>query len=591
MTIDTLGGMMNRFRRGTALCVAVIALLATVLPTASAQPADRASDDLPFTDLVPGAFYVEPVRWAVANNITDGISPTEFGPRVTASRAQALTFLWRLNGEPEPEQTGFFDDVSDRAWFNKSAHWALEQGITYGIGGTAEAPTTTFAPSRPMTRAQFVALLWRLEGFPTTTLPAGFVDIPDTAFFRGAADWAAQRGIAAGDILNFNGANTLNRGQAVTFLKRFADNPLTDIDAPNYSGRGPFDVGLREETVTVPALASQDGPNPDLEVFIQLYYPVDASDVSDREPLTVVSSAPALGPPGSALRTSVENLASVLIQDLPVNFYPDAPLASSGPHPVVVSSHGAFGDPRYVADHLSHIASWGYIVMAPSHPQRNLQGFFDRPAGGNPIADVLAGLDLVDTLGNNPEDVFFGGVDTSAIAGEGHSAGAGTLQALVANDDRGPDVVGLIGHATAIRDLNRDVPVLLLPGERDQVIALPGIEEAYQTLAAPRQLIVLANAGHNPVLDICAPLRAVGGISQFPLLSFLSFLAEDGCLDGYTLPGVSTAALRHATVAQLQWNFGTDPTPAALSETFLRQQFPAAIGEVLTDLGGITEDN
>lgn len=54
-----------------------------------------------FTDVPHGTYYEDAVDWAVANGITSGTSGMEFSPDETCTRAQAVTFLWRANGQPD----------------------------------------------------------------------------------------------------------------------------------------------------------------------------------------------------------------------------------------------------------------------------------------------------------------------------------------------------------------------------------------------------------------------------------------------------------------------------------------------------------
>lgn len=49
----------------------------------------------PFTDVPADSFYYYPVLWALENNITNGLSATEFGPTAACNRAQVVTFLYR----------------------------------------------------------------------------------------------------------------------------------------------------------------------------------------------------------------------------------------------------------------------------------------------------------------------------------------------------------------------------------------------------------------------------------------------------------------------------------------------------------------
>lgn len=575
-----------------------IAMLATVIPVAAAPVAaaplgaqqaqagpaanDSAVTAASFTDVPPNAYFADAVAWAVLNGVTTGTSGDQFSPGGITNRAMAIVFLWRLAGSPIPtidtDGDRHFTDVPDSAYFTRAAQWAFEQGITFGINGTAEQPTMVFGGSRPMTRAQFVTILWRLRGQPVIAGSAGFTDLTAPGFFADAANWAANRGITAGTTLRFNGGGPLTRGQAVTFLNRFDDDQPTNIAGSDYSQRGTFEVGLRNFTVE--------------DAFVQVYYPVDADDAVGRTPTTRLSSANALGPQESAFRRFVESNAAALIQQLPVRYFPQAPISDAGPFNVVLSSHGFSGDPRYVADHLSHIASWGYVVAAPSHPSRNLQtignGFLGGPQppdASTSITELRKTLDMLDERNLNPDDNFHQAIDTSVVAAEGHSAGAGSITGLLASD-RGGDVRTLIGHATRLQNLSRDVPVLLVPGELDRVIATAGIVTAYETaLNPPKQLVEIARGGHNPVLDICSRIRIQGGLAQFGgLLATFAGLGDDGCVDGYVLPGLSTSLIRHLVVAQARWTFGTDISRDALAEDYLRQQFGVAVGRVLTEM-------
>ena len=52
-----------------------------------------------FTDVRDTDYYSGSVRWAVENGVTDGVSPTRFAPNEACTRAQIVTFLWKLAGK------------------------------------------------------------------------------------------------------------------------------------------------------------------------------------------------------------------------------------------------------------------------------------------------------------------------------------------------------------------------------------------------------------------------------------------------------------------------------------------------------------
>lgn len=158
-----------------------------------------------------------PIDWALARHITSGTSPNTFSPGNGCTRAQAVTFLWRANGAPEPENVECpFVDVPDGAYYFKAVLWAVENHIT---SGTSE---TTFSPGNVCTRAQIVMFLWRSKGSPISadsSVAFPFQDVSEGAYYRNAVIWAIEKGITSGTSQNTFSPNlTCTRAQIVTFL-------------------------------------------------------------------------------------------------------------------------------------------------------------------------------------------------------------------------------------------------------------------------------------------------------------------------------------------------------------------------------------
>lgn len=185
-----------------------------------------------FSDVPDNTFFTVPVEWAVARQITTGVGGTDrFEPSANTTRAEAVTFMWRLAGEPTAPTSCGFTDVSVNAYYASAVCWAVSQDpkITTGVGGTPANPSTTFAPNRIVNRSQYVTMLWRMGGAPTGAPNAGFADVPQEAFYFTAVNWAVQQGITTGiggspgDISAlFKPLDFVSRAQAVTFLQRFA---------------------------------------------------------------------------------------------------------------------------------------------------------------------------------------------------------------------------------------------------------------------------------------------------------------------------------------------------------------------------------
>ena len=111
----------------------------------------------PFRDVPTDAYYYEAVKWAQKKGITGGIGDGLFGPNQPCTRAQIVTFLWRAAGSPEPKGTATgMTDVAAGSYYEKAVAWAIENGITTGVGGGK------FDPTGACTRAQIAAFLWRL---------------------------------------------------------------------------------------------------------------------------------------------------------------------------------------------------------------------------------------------------------------------------------------------------------------------------------------------------------------------------------------------------------------------------------------------
>ena len=88
----------------------------------------------PFTDVSINDWYAPAVLWAVEKGITTGTSATTFSPFEVCNRTTVVTFLWRYMGEPEASTACGFSDVPAGAWFEAPINWAVEEGITNGIG-------------------------------------------------------------------------------------------------------------------------------------------------------------------------------------------------------------------------------------------------------------------------------------------------------------------------------------------------------------------------------------------------------------------------------------------------------------------------
>ena len=169
-----------------------------------------------FIDVPAGSYYYDAVLWAVENGITTGASASRFDPNGICTRAQAVTFLWRIAGSPAPRlRTMPFTDVPAGSYYYDAVLWAVENGITEGTSDT------TFSPNMTCTRAQIVAFLWRSEKSPAAGTANPFADVKSTAYYADAVLWAVKENITKGTTsTTFSPDADCTRAQIVTFLWR-----------------------------------------------------------------------------------------------------------------------------------------------------------------------------------------------------------------------------------------------------------------------------------------------------------------------------------------------------------------------------------
>ena len=107
-----------------------------------------------FYDVPNGAYFYEAVKWAVENGITTGVGNDLFAPEQPCTRAQSVTFLYRALGTAPTTVNGFTDVAAD-AFYADAVAWAVESGVTNGTSAS------TFSPNNGCTRAQIVTFLYR----------------------------------------------------------------------------------------------------------------------------------------------------------------------------------------------------------------------------------------------------------------------------------------------------------------------------------------------------------------------------------------------------------------------------------------------
>ena len=172
-----------------------------------------------FYDVPNDAYYYEAVKWAAENGITGGVGNSLFAPNQPCTRAQIVTFLWRVAGSPVVNYLMPFTDVDEGAYYAEAVRWAASTGIVTGL------TETTFGTNDGCTRAQAAAMIYRYvqeqgKGFTGAwmfLLP--FTDVPEWAYESVA--WCYMNGVTTGvSETSFAPGKDCTRAQIVTFLWR-----------------------------------------------------------------------------------------------------------------------------------------------------------------------------------------------------------------------------------------------------------------------------------------------------------------------------------------------------------------------------------
>ena len=179
-----------------------------------------------FDDVLPDNWAYEAVEYVNEKGLMSGVGGGSFSPGQPTTRGMLVTILYRMEGEPEYENTGTirFTDVNDDAWYAKGVYWAAENGIVKGVGDGR------YLPEDPVTREQMAAIFHRYAGYKGYDVTAQ----GDLSAFTDAAsvgDWAREALIWAVDkeLINGMGDGTVNprgtatRAQTAAILMRFCE--------------------------------------------------------------------------------------------------------------------------------------------------------------------------------------------------------------------------------------------------------------------------------------------------------------------------------------------------------------------------------
>lgn len=195
----------------------------TPTPTPTPDPTPTPGYKNPFADVKESDWYYKSVMWGAENHVVAGLTSTAFGPNVTCTRAQIVTFIWRAMGKPDASsEECTFTDVDETDFYYKAMLWGAENKIVNGYSDTQ------FAPNATCTRSEIVTFLWRVMGKPAAGSDVNpFTDVSSADFCYNAMLWAVEEGIAKGYTKDtFAPYATITRGETITFLYRAGEGEV-----------------------------------------------------------------------------------------------------------------------------------------------------------------------------------------------------------------------------------------------------------------------------------------------------------------------------------------------------------------------------
>ncbi|MXW60988.1 MAG: S-layer homology domain-containing protein, partial [Acidimicrobiaceae bacterium] len=158
----------------------------------------------------------------VTYRVSSGVSPVQStritvnaaDPAATVTRGQAILHIWDSAGRSAGAPPHDFDDVD--GIYNTAISWAAHRGVATG------ATDSAFSPDTHLTRADLIAILWRLAGQPKAGVPPHSFDDVDEPSHQQPVSWAAHRGITNGTSAGtFNPDAPFTHRQLNIFLNRY----------------------------------------------------------------------------------------------------------------------------------------------------------------------------------------------------------------------------------------------------------------------------------------------------------------------------------------------------------------------------------
>ncbi|MDR1669250.1 MAG: S-layer homology domain-containing protein, partial [Oscillospiraceae bacterium] len=133
---------------------------------------------------------------------------------VIAFKASPDQNLFAVGYDPVALWENIFTDISPDAWYYDAVAYA-------NFHGYVDGSNNLYDPDGSLSRAEFVTLIWKLEGGPAAEGANPFDDIPDGTWYTDAVIWAASNNIVSGTGTGYNPGKELSRQEMVTMLHNY----------------------------------------------------------------------------------------------------------------------------------------------------------------------------------------------------------------------------------------------------------------------------------------------------------------------------------------------------------------------------------
>ena len=186
-----------------------------------------AAGENPFTDVPASHWAHDDITYVYENDLMNGTDGSLFSPEITTTRAQVVTVLYRLAGQPAADWENPFWDVPASAWFHDAVTWAWENDITGGVS------STHFGAGNAVTREQLATFLYRYaqdQGYDTSARAdlSGYSDAGlVSSYATEALSWANATGLITGTTATtLSPQGSATRAQVATILSRFCQDVI-----------------------------------------------------------------------------------------------------------------------------------------------------------------------------------------------------------------------------------------------------------------------------------------------------------------------------------------------------------------------------